>query len=215
MACVDWSASVDHQHRLQYSPVWVSKFLPGTQWSKPSLLTQGELIETVAVWRTLLKFVGLFSACNFTRIGPSSQITFPVWFVRGTTGTPGPVRARAITGMPVRCPVKSRDRPRTEFDRALWTCPVKSRTGPSRGRYLGCHQTYASIDYYSFRSVHSDQQMSPMYSNHVLHIIYVELGICRYVKVNFLDFHSSSRQSMSKSWILYSIFAMKYGGINK
>ncbi len=33
-------------------------------------------------------------------------------------------------------PVKSCDRPRTGFDWALWVCPIKSRTGPSRGRYL-------------------------------------------------------------------------------
>ena len=37
-------------------------------------------------------------------------------------------------------PVKSCDRPRTGFDHALWACPVKSRMGPSPGRYLGSVQ---------------------------------------------------------------------------
>ncbi len=35
-------------------------------------------------------------------------------------------------------PVKSHDRHHTGFDWALWACPVKSRTVPNRGRYLGC-----------------------------------------------------------------------------
>ncbi len=43
-------------------------------------------------------------------------------------------------------PVKSRDRPRTGFDRALRAFPVKSRRGPSRGRYLGnASQTYKVV----------------------------------------------------------------------
>ncbi len=58
-----------------------------------------------------------------------AQITFPDWcrtgLVRGTTGTPGPVRAR--------------------------TTPLKSRTGPSRGRYLGDTLCYFWVQMGCFR----------------------------------------------------------------
>ena len=63
------------------------------------------------------------------------------------TGNQGASRAcpYGVRSNPGAHPVKSSDRPRTGFDRALWACPVKSRTGPSRVRYLGSAVTQQAV----------------------------------------------------------------------
>ena len=53
---------------------------------------------------------------------------------------------------PGACPVKSRDRPRTGFDRALWACLIKSR-----GRYLGMVHILSC----------AREMRSPMFSPHM------------------------------------------------